>query len=737
MQGLFELIRRPKMMPWALLAGMLCLLMPTLALGEVGVLVENTSPILLGPTTKQVRILVRMIGEAVPDVKTTPVVEAVVRGSASKSPAKFQAQWSGVQTPSAFDLTLDESQIIESGIYDVYLQVPVITGNDKHIALVRTKIQVQKAAPKIGAISKIVINRTRYFCWSEEAPSLTIQEVGKASNLTITAIHQLGQPAVGSDTRDGTVVFTPPTAQIVAGGLAEMKLQTCGSFPLGQSTVSARIDAAETTESAATVDFVINSKWHWMWIVPPVLLGLILSYIIKVILQSRIEVSEARVAALDLIDEVEAWEARHRDANFRASYATELQSLKSAVQRARGSAINEATKKLSDLWRASLLDLSKRKQAAQEDLAKLIQLTDFPWAVPPQMQSALAVLGSDIKQAATALNLDDVTMFESARARALAKFAQAVSEAVTKWQTGAKQFLDDLAIGPQGLSAAIKASIAKSAQDAAAIMKPISPADSLDSAQKISDVLTAARGERSTFRQVLENFRIAIDWELAQLRHLIAQFPVEVIPTAFDSVFEKSTQMKGFLSTATDGVDLVSFRNLSMETGESWDQALKAAFGKLDQRIETLAKNGEYLQAVAAAIQLATPVAQAEILDDAAPKPHDTAHISYVLIPPLPGVTLPQDLPLVTANSPLHPTFFQVESLPHPVPLRKATAVKTLMWQKASQSLLVALLVLIGAVATQIGTFVGSVSDFSTLIFWAFGLDLTFDAIQKIGRKIS
>jgi len=54
---------------------------------------------------------------------------------------------------------------------------------------------------------------------------------------------------------------------------------------------------------------------------------------------------------------------------------------------------------------------------------------------------------------------------------------------------------------------------------------------------------------------------------------------------------------------------------------------------------------------------------------------------------------------------------------------------------KRIQSLLVGVVLLIAGYGLQLNTFIGSFTDFSTLFFWAFGLDLTVDTISKVTKK--
>ena len=46
-----------------------------------------------------------------------------------------------------------------------------------------------------------------------------------------------------------------------------------------------------------------------------------------------------------------------------------------------------------------------------------------------------------------------------------------------------------------------------------------------------------------------------------------------------------------------------------------------------------------------------------------------------------------------------------------------------------------AILLVVAGYGLQLSTFVGTFTDFSTLFFWAFALDLTVDQIGKVAKK--
>ena len=80
-------------------------------------------------------------------------------------------------------------------------------------------------------------------------------------------------------------------------------------------------------------------------------------------------------------------------------------------------------------------------------------------------------------------------------------------------------------------------------------------------------------------------------------------------------------------------------------------------------------------------------------------------------------------------------TLFQTIATLSPAFPTSVTDAATLRKEKMLQSLVIGLLLIVAGYGLQLGTFVGTFTDFSTLFFWAFALDLTVDQIGKVVKK--
>jgi hypothetical protein len=80
-------------------------------------------------------------------------------------------------------------------------------------------------------------------------------------------------------------------------------------------------------------------------------------------------------------------------------------------------------------------------------------------------------------------------------------------------------------------------------------------------------------------------------------------------------------------------------------------------------------------------------------------------------------------------------TLFQRIATPASAVPTSVTDAARLKREKITQSLIIGLLLVVAGYGLQLSTFVGTFTDFSTLFFWAFALDLTVDQIGKVTKK--
>jgi hypothetical protein len=672
---------------------------------DPAIVAENTSPIELAPETVQFSLFIKIVGEGQLDKSTTPRVDAVMFGATPLASSRFAASWATNPTAQSIDVKLDRPQFDKAGTYDLYLEIPLLTGvgTDKRNLMARLKCQVVLVAPKLAPVAKLIVNRTRYFGWCEHRPKLTLEEVTQASNLTVTHVGQSGQPTVGNETTTGELSFQFPTTQpvVLAGKTLEIPYTLLGDFPLGNATMSVRITAKELREPAATIEYEIRSRLHPLWIEVPVILGLLVSYFIKVWLQSRIDRSEATVSALELLTRIRSDEPKHRDQTFRSAYRSELTALDEAVSKSFPTvAINLAKKNLDDKWRAALQDLAARRQSQQDDLTKLRDVTDYVRPVPSSVQQAIRRARAAEQDVVAAITDDDVDGAKHLRTQIAIDLGDAVKVAAVVWQEETKQvFQMLLAVAPAGLSKYASGPFISPAQSTIVALNRIAATDLLDSLGKIQQALNDAGAEMSLVQQVLRNLYGTLQLELDAAGQLLDHPPEGWDTAAFEEVTKATVEFQETLRKMSDVPDPQAAQAGLNGIHRAWTNGLQKQLDESDGRVDRALAENDYLGALAIAIEIKAPHVKAIRLEvdehtTRAEMENSTgSRRAWILMAP----DFVSPIASGTMSTHVVRTVFQADAIPSPVPATVAVAMSQLFKQKSMMSVILAMLVGIGA----------------------------------------
>jgi len=152
---------------------------------------------------------------------------------------------------------------------------------------------------------------------------------------------------------------------------------------------------------------------------------------------------------------------------------------------------------------------------------------------------------------------------------------------------------------------------------------------------------------------------------------------------------------------------------------KAWTDALVNQFSGGEPSVQTQLEARDYIQAAAVAVQKKRGLAVA------APAAGPAAVMQPFLLPATAAA-----LPMSVSRM-----LYQTVTMPAAAVPTSVTTAKKLRKDKGFQSAIIALLLVVAGYGLQLGTFVGTFTDFSTLFFWAFALDLTVDQVGKIAKK--
>jgi hypothetical protein len=466
---------------------------------------------------------------------------------------------------------------------------------------------------------------------------------------------------------------------------------------------------------------------HWIYIGLTIAVGLIFSYLLKVRLQQSIEFNQAHLDAQKLIETINREADRHVDPTFLAAYHDELETLTTAMNGDSATDINNAKVALDTCWHGALQALLKKHQDQLDALDKLRDITNYDWLVPPTVTQAIRrarVAQADVAQA---IERDDLTKADVGRQQIILDLGNEIRAAAMAWQTSIQQIITALQAGPHGISAGISTALATPAKDLLASLTKVNATIALATPEQIQQALSDIKFERASVQQFFDWLSNAIEMERATAETQIPNPPPATWNAATFAVAPTAVAaFTTFLATLVDDPDAAALPAELAAVHQAWTNALQGQFPAPNALVQAQLDARDYVQATNVAVQhkIAGRAAAVAALAGHAAGAAFTA-------PAFHGNAA------MAAAAPFYAirTRFQTVATHPPAVRTTVTDAARLKREKLTQSVLVGFLLIVAGYGLQLGTFVGTFTDFSTLFFWAFALDLTVDQVGKAVKK--
>jgi len=692
--------------------------------GETRATLENTTPAELCPTCTKLTILIKAGNKPI-QLTEQPKVEAVLLGGDRidrDDSGKFAAKWIGSPQPRAIELSVDTDALARAGTYDVYLNLQPQSdpGAD------RLKLQITHPAPKIAAIPKLIIDQTYYFIgWSDAThPELTVNETSKKSNVTKLTINRIGNTTIGNKLIGGTLEFPSIPEKIAAGNKGKTDYRLANDFDLGTATGSLKLDAAEVLDPLGTVDFEVRSHVHWIYIGLTIALGLLCSYWLKVRLQQKLELDQARLDGQKLVERVSQEGINHLDNTFRRAYEPALRGLRQALAAEDPQAINASKTDLDTIWRSAIQSLAFRHQEVQVAFDKLRDVTNYDWSVPPSVFTHVAAARDEQTPLPGLIQHDDLDSARQQLNQILMNLGQGVRQAALLWQSGQTQVLEIFLGNPAGVSQAISAVLTKPAQELSTALSRVTPPVPVATPEQIQQVLSDIRVERISVVQFFTWVKNVMATELAKAEALITDAHLTNWDSATFSILVKALdRFSMFLASMIEAPAPPELSASLADVHNAWTSALQSQFPSPRSAVQNALDSRDYIEATRAAIREKRGTATALGGLPVAGAPFS-----------IPGFQPTTSTLEHTAVYAVH-SHFQMILSPLPAVPTSVTNAQQLKRDKRTQTVVIGIVLIALGYGLQLNTFVGTFTDFSTLFFWAFGLDLTLDALKTASRK--
>jgi len=706
--------------------GLLIIFAPGHSGAEVPVKLETATPIEICATCKDVLIPLVPDDKAKIHLDETPVVELVFLGAAPRNAKNFKTTWShdADTFPRAIDVQIDDEETKQAGTYDIWVNLQPKSNPSAQ----RLVIHLIRPSATAENISKFIIERTYWFIGlkCDTHPRLVLTETSNKTGITITAARPLSNSSIGTRPIGGTLDINPKDQpEVKPGSQVDLNYSLNGNFELGTATGTYRLNAPQLA-TPISFDFEVHSRVHWIYIGITIAVGLIFSWFIKVWLQQTIEFDQAHLDAQRLLDGISQEAALHADPAFAAAYKAQLTALTRVMNGNSATDINTAKTALDTAWKSALQTFQKEHQDQLDALEKLSDVTQFDWLVPPSVAQAVTAARTAQRDVAQMIDRDDLAAANQRRQSIIFDLGNQILSTALDWQRDEQMVLQKLQAGPPGISAAIAAALSKPVNDLLGSLQKVNASTNLSTPELIQQTLSDLRFERVSVQQFFNWLARAIQMELADAEGQIPNAP----PPAWDAMIFAAVPkaVAAFLPFLSSLVDMPDATGLMVQLNQvqtTWTAGLQGQFTAPDAAVQAQLDARDYVHATQTAFQRrTTPPAIASIAG--------AGHAGPGFIPPeFQRDAIGAAMPPVYASR----TRIQTVLMRSPAASTAVTDAAKLRREKRIQSLVIGLILIVAGYGLQLNTFVGTFTDFSTLFFWAFALDLTVDQMGQIAKK--
>src|SRR6185369_3404282 len=267
---------------------------------------------------------------------------------------RFHASWQPVTGEPQWIVLTINPPLRDPGTYDVVLNLfPT-----RRPQAPRKTVKLIVAPAVLQVPEKLLVHRTLRWPLKEtiESTPLLVYETGRAA--AIERLRFMTMPfANGNEPVEGSVEGTvakaaskTPSPDVPAGESARVTIMPKGDFPLGLSSGAVLIAASELA-APIKIPIDVRSEITPVYLAVSIVAGLILSWWVKVVLQKRLQVNQARAAAATLLTLVDADRSSYRDSIFLEAIEQSRTALLAATAADDAAAIEKARADLDTKWR--------------------------------------------------------------------------------------------------------------------------------------------------------------------------------------------------------------------------------------------------------------------------------------------------------------------------------------------------------------------------------------------------
>jgi hypothetical protein len=588
---------------------------------------------------------------------------------------------------------------------------------------------LQRAAPQLTSLRSVnAWQELRGRCKTRQtAGRLYLREESRKAAVRGLSITEVRNPVADQARETGRLIIAPSTTTVPAGGEVELQVTPKGDFPVGKTTGKIYVRAPNLA-TPLVVDYEVTSVRTAAWIAIIALLGALFGWLIRVFFQSRRERAHALIAASEMFSALTTAKAAVPDAEFVRAINDAETALQTGAGSGKPATIDAAVAAARTALADAKTQLAARRNTLAANLMPLRAVLHQSWQLPPAAEGPLAAARTLADGILALANTQNIRAAQDTLDEQSPGVCVTLANAAGQWRSEAAKYLDKLAEHPPALPD----------QGAARLKEAVAAWENQfgeyrnRSAVTIEELKAELINTHAAFdqaRSIARDLGAGAEEVSKWVRGLFADAGSSAL---FDQIVALAEKHAESLANDLSNPDLALASPADRQQKEraAWEAALTSAIPGADHStVKAALDAGEWTKAAEAAHKL-VPVAPA---GGGKALARGTVRVG-VEAPPSPlarGISLYTNPVTPLASAALRMTTVLTGEVSERVMLSREEKTAA-----ALQSLLLSIVFIALAYGFYGGQWVGTFREMLGVFAWAFGLDLTADALAPLIRKV-
>ncbi|MGO9118170.1 MAG: hypothetical protein ACLQPD_11235 [Desulfomonilaceae bacterium] len=636
----------------------------------------------------------------------------------------------------AISIELDLKKVCEQGTYNLAVDASTVEGSQRKILELQIIVPTATLRPPGAIVAEEVVCVPWWRSSLEKSPFQLNETSGRSC---LTGVHFSHLPGSGDNlTIDGRLEFQSPVSTVPPRGTAPVNYKLNGNFPFGVTKGAIEVYAPQLA-GPLTVNYEVRKRLYGCWIFVIILLGLVLGWAVKTRLRFRIELDNKLLEALDLKELINKEIQSHHDAEFRQALTGALAKLQEALGKKKTSVIDEEISEVNRMRSTALADLQSRRKAAETKFAELDSLAHMAVYLPDSIREPLRLITGQLEDVRQKLNLDDVKEARERLDEIETNLAETIQKAEIKWSEDVRGYLRAL-IGPNTLlPTVIIPKLEKAVDSLAPILDKVTNAVAIMTVEQIGKDLSAIAMVRKNVFDLMAQLQGWLQEMAAGISLILGEVGISD-PAAVEHLKETIADFGKKAEVAVDRPEK-SINVLPTDLEElhkAWNDALLKQIPETgNQEIDTVKKfidSHKYAEAAQEVVQIIRDKrkkmeSEGKPLGPWGREPTRLRSFALALSTWSADVTAVREPAVVTRIE-------RMEAFYDPLIWQRSRIERNLFWDTFLQTVLVGALIAVVGYLLFAEKFIGTPQDIAGVFFWAFGIDITVDAVVQTAKGI-